>query len=88
MAHKTELVRVRVDPQTKTEAVAVLEEIGLTVSEALRLMLIRVAREGRLPFDPLIPNYETVAAMTEARQGGLPRFATVEDLMADLDADD
>ena len=46
-----------------------LAAIGLTVSDAFRLLLIRVAREGALPFDPLIPNEETIAAMKEARAG-------------------
>ena len=48
----------------------------------------RVAAEGALPFEPLVPNAETIAAMKEARAGGLASFSTVDDLMADLNADD
>jgi DNA-damage-inducible protein J len=82
------LVQARIDGAVKEEAAAVLASMGLTVSAAVRLMLTRVAREHALPFDPLIPNGETVEAMLEARRGDLPSFASVEDLMADLNADD
>ena len=48
----------------------------------------RVAREKALPFEPLTPNEPTIAAIREARAGNLKSFATVEDLMADLNAED
>jgi DNA-damage-inducible protein J len=82
------VVRARIDEQTKEEASAVLAAMGLTVSDAFRIMLTRIAREKALPFEPLVPNATTIAAMKEARQGGLKSFATVQDLMADLNADD
>ncbi len=47
-----------------------LASIGLTVSDAFRLMMVRIAKEKALPFEPLIPNAETIAAMKEARRGG------------------
>jgi len=78
------VVRARIDEQIKNEAAAVLASVGLTVSDAFRLMLTRVAREKALPFEPLIPNEETIAAMREARQGGLQKFDSIEALMADL----
>jgi DNA-damage-inducible protein J len=77
---------MQIDGAVKDEAAAVLAAMGLTVSDAVRLMLTRVATEHALPFDPLIPNAETVAAMLEARRGNLKSFDTVEDLMADLNA--
>jgi len=52
------------------------------------LLYVFIAREKALPFEPLVPNATTIAAMKEARQGGLKSFTTVKDLMADLDADD
>lgn len=83
------VVRARIDEHTKEEAAAVLATMGLTVSDAFRLMLTRVAQEKALPFEPLIPNEETVKAMKQARSGkGLTKFKTVDDLMADLNADD
>lgn len=78
------IVRARIDASTKSEAAAVLAEMGMSVSDAIRMMLTKVAREHTLPFD-VRPNAETVAAMEEARRGSLPSFATVSDLMADLD---
>jgi len=52
----------------KGEASATLKKIGLTVSDAFRLLLVRVAAEKALPFEPLNPNAETVAAMKAARR--------------------
>jgi len=82
------VIQARINGKVKEEAAAVLAAIGLTVSDAVRLMLTRVAREKALPFDPLIPNETTITAMKEARLGGGKRFATVDALMAELNADD
>ena len=82
------VVRARIDEHIKEEATVVLAAMGLTVSDAFRILLTRVAREKALPFEPLVPNDETIAAMKEARRGNSPSFATVEGLMADLNADD
>ena len=81
-----ELVQVRVDKEIKDEAAVVLAAMGLTVSDAVRLLLTRVAREKALPFAPLIPNAETIAAMKEARAGDLRRFDDVQSLLDDLHA--
>ena len=79
-----QLVQTRIDGAIKEEAAAVLAAMGLTVSDAVRLLLTKVAQDKALPFEPLIPNAITIKAMKEARKGKLPRFATVNDLMADL----
>jgi DNA-damage-inducible protein J len=63
------VVRARIDERTKKEAAAVLKTIGLTVSDAFRLLLVRIAAEKQLPFEPLVPNAETIAAMKAARCG-------------------
>ena len=60
----------------------------MTVSDAFRLMMVRIAAEKRLPFEPLVPNAQTIAAMEAARRGELTRVGNVDDLMADLNADD
>ena len=62
--------------------------MGLTVSDALRLLLTKVARAKALPSASLVPNSVTIEAMKEARRGGLPRFASVEDLLDDLHGQD
>lgn len=80
------VVRARINEEIKAEASVVLASIGLTVSDAFRLLLTRVAREKALPFDPLIPNEETIAAMREAREGKLKSFDSIDALMADLHA--
>ena len=82
------VVRARIDEQIKEEATVVLAAMGLTISDAVRLLLTKVAHEHALPFDPLIPNAETIEAMKEARGCKLPSFATVEALVADLNAPD
>lgn len=85
---ESSIVRARIDERTKNEAAAVLSEIGLTLSDAVRLMLVRVAREKALPFNPLIPNAETVAAMRSLDAGRGAKFKTIGDLLTDLRADD
>ena len=82
------VVRARIDEKVKEEAAAVLGAIGLTVSDAFRLMMVRIAAEKRLPFDPLIPNDETIDAMKAARRGDLVAVRGVDGLMADLYADE
>ncbi|KJV09858.1 XRE family transcriptional regulator [Elstera litoralis] len=82
------LVQARVDATIKSEAAEVLATIGLTVSDAVRLMLIRVAQEKALPFEPLIPNAETIAAMEAARAGKLVSFTSIQALMDDLHEND
>jgi DNA-damage-inducible protein J len=83
-----EVVRARIDGQTKAEAAAVLSTMGLTLSDAFRMLVKRIATEKALPFDPLVPNEETIAAMREARAGKLPRFKTAKDLLRDLNEGD
>jgi len=83
-----QLVQARIDGEIKAQAAAVLAEIGLTLSDFVRLGLTRVAREKAMPFEPLVPNATTIAAMEEARRGGLPRYNTVQDLMDALNAPD
>ncbi len=83
-----QLVQARVNRDIKEEASVVLAAMGLSISDAVRLLLTRVAREKALPFAPLIPNAETIAAMKEARAGNLARFDDVESLLDDLHEDD
>ena len=87
MATKT-MVHVRVDEKVKARAEKALSAMGLSVSDAVRVFLTRVAVEKALPFEVRVPNATTRAAMEEARRGGLKSHATVVDLMADLHAED
>jgi DNA-damage-inducible protein J len=80
------VVRARIDERTKREAAAVLKKIGLTVSDAFRLLLVRVAAEKALPFEPLVPNAKTVEAMKAARRGELVNAGKPEKLLKTLNA--
>lgn len=81
-------VRARIDSATKERAATALEAMGLSISDAIRLLMLRVADERRLPFEVKAPNTVTRKAMTELEAGKGKRFASVEDLMADLHAHD
>ena len=84
----TEMVHVRIDKRTKARAAKALAAMGLSVSDAVRVLLPRVATEKCLPFEVVTPNEATAAAMREARKGGLTSFRSVSDLIADLNAED
>jgi DNA-damage-inducible protein J len=83
-----QLVQTRINGAIKKEASVVLEAMGLTVSDAVRLLLTKIAREHTLPFDPLIPNETTISAIKEARAGNLSRAHTISELKKALHADD
>ena len=82
------VVRARIDERIKEEAAAVLEAIGLTVSDAFRLLMVRTATEKRLPFEPLVPSEETVAVMLAARRADLGAVGRPEELTAEPNAAD
>lgn len=75
------LIQTQIDDAVQTEAATVLAAMGLTISDAIRLMLIKVALDHKLPFDPFVPNAETIAAMEEARTGQLQSAETVDEFM-------
>ncbi len=78
------VVRARIDGQIKEEASVVLEAIGLSVSDAFRMLLTRIAREKTLPFELLVPNAKTIRAIKAARKDKLVNVGKPEDLIAEL----
>jgi len=88
MMSANDVVRARIDAGVKAEAAAVLATMGLTVSDAFRLMMMRIAADKALPFEPLVPNAETIAAMKAARRGDLVTVGSPSRLIASLNADD
>ena len=80
------VVRARIDSDTKARATEALHAMGLTVSDAIRLLLLRVADEKRLPFDIQAPNLTTRRAMKELEEGKGKRFASAEELFEDIGA--
>lgn len=83
----TTMIHVRVDEAIKAQAAATLADMGLSVSDAVRMLLIRVAAERALPFDVRAPNAET-AAIRELEDGRGARLESIDDLLADLNAED
>jgi DNA-damage-inducible protein J len=84
----TTMVHVRLDQKVKAKAEKALAAMGLSVSDAVRVLLIRVAGEKALPFEVRVPNATTRRAMKEARSGGLKSFESASDLIADLNEKD
>lgn len=82
------VVRARINEHIKEEAAIALATMGLTVSDAFRILLTRIATEKVFPFEPLIPNKETIEAMKAARSGKLVAVGKVDDLLDELNADD
>jgi len=81
-------VRARIDTATKERAADALAAMGLSISDAIRLLMLRIADEGRLPFEVKVPNATTRQAMAELEAGQGKRFTSIDELMADLHADD
>jgi DNA-damage-inducible protein J len=82
------VVRARIDERIKNEASVVLGAMGLTVSDAFRLLMVRIAKDKALPFAPLVPNEETIEAMKAAQRGELTTAGSTEELLASLNEDD
>jgi DNA-damage-inducible protein J len=78
------MVHVRVDEKVKEEAAKTLAAMGISVSDAVRMLLVRVAAEKALPFDVKVPNPATVKAMQEADQRKGKRFKTADALFEEL----
>ena len=79
------VVRARIDSDTKARAAKALQAMGLTMSDAIRLLLLRVAEEQRLPFTVQVPNLETVKAMRDLDEGRGQSFDSDVELFKDLD---
>ncbi len=88
MATSNTYVRARIDAHTKERAADALEAMGLSISDAIRLLMLRIADERRMPFDVKAPNAATRKAIAELEAGKAERFVSVDDLMKDLHADD
>jgi DNA-damage-inducible protein J len=84
----TGMVHIRVDQKVKAKAAKTLATMGLTVSDAVRLLLTRIASEQALPFEVRVPNRETKAAIAAGERGEVSRARTVAQMMANLNADD
>jgi DNA-damage-inducible protein J len=80
----TTMVHVRVDERTKVRAAKALAGMGISISDAVRMLLVRVAAERALPFEVKVPNATTVKAMRAADLGKGKRLKSADALFKDL----
>ncbi|TPO06293.1 type II toxin-antitoxin system RelB/DinJ family antitoxin [Mesorhizobium sp. B1-1-5] len=79
------VVRARIDSATKDQAMEALAAMGLSVSDAIRILLVRVAADKEFPFPVKVPNATTRKAMAELEKGKGKRFASADELFKDLE---
>ena len=82
------LVQAQVEDDVRSSVEAVLSQEGMSLTEAFTYFLQRTAQEQAIPSEVFRPNAESIEAMEEARRGGLRSYSNVEELMADLNAED
>lgn len=80
----TDTVRARIDRATKAKATAALAAMGLSMSDAIRMLMHRVAEEQKLPFDVTVPNATSRDAMGELDAGKGKKFGSSDNLFDDL----
>jgi len=86
----TSMLHVRLDDELKSKATEALAAIGLSASDAVRLLFHRIVAEQAFPLELKVPNAETRAAMEESREitrAGTYRFQTAEELFASLEGE-
>lgn len=88
MAASSSMLHVRIDDEVKAQAIAALEAMGLSASDAVRLLFHRIIADQAFPLELKVPNSTTRAAMAEADEilsKRRARFADGEALIADID---
>lgn len=88
MTASTSMLHVRMDDNVKAQAIAALADMGLSASDAVRLLFHRIIADQAFPLELKVPNSATRAAMAEAEailSKGRARFADGETMIADLD---
>ena len=84
----TTMVHVRVDGKVKDTASKALAAMGMSVSDAVRMLLTRIAAEKAMPFEVRVPNRATLAAMEAGERGDVSKATSVAAMMAKLNAND
>ena len=85
---RSTMLHVRVDDEIKTQASEALAAMGLSVSDAVRILLKRVVNDQAFPLELKVPNAQTRAAMEEARtmmKSRASRFDSADTLIDDLE---
>ena len=78
------IVRARIDAETKARATQALDAMGLSASDAIRLLFLCIAEERRLPIEVRVHDTATREAIAELDAGKAKRPQSVEDVMRDL----
>lgn len=78
------VVQTQIDNITMKEVDSVLKERGISISEAMRLVLLQIAKNKSFPFDDIVPNQETLDAMEEVENNHLLSYGSVDELLKDL----
>jgi DNA-damage-inducible protein J len=82
------MIHVRVNNKIKAKAAQTLAHMGLSVSDAVRMLLTRVIAEKAMPFEVRVPNSETIAAIKATERGEVSKATSVKEMMEKLPADD
>lgn len=83
--HKIATINTRIEPTLKSKAEVILNKVGLTSAEAIRLFYKHICLSRGLPFDVKIPNKKTINAMRDADTGKIHKAKSVDTLFEDLD---
>jgi len=84
---KTAVVHSRIQPEIKEKAEKILQRLGLSPTEAIRMFYTQIALRNGLPFDVSLPNDETIKALEDSRNGrNLERFDSPEKLFESWNA--
>jgi DNA-damage-inducible protein J len=82
---KTDMIRARVEPKLKSDAEKILDSLGMTASDAIRIFYKQVVLRKGLPFDVMIPNAETRRAMNDVRnKRNLTEYKDTDEMFKDL----
>ncbi|MGD9738886.1 MAG: type II toxin-antitoxin system RelB/DinJ family antitoxin [Bauldia sp.] len=91
MNARSSMLHVRIDDEVKARATAALSEMGLSASDAVRLLFHRIAADQAFPLELKVPNAETRAAMAESEAlmaSAKQRFGAPDELFAALEEPD
>ncbi len=81
----TDILRLRIDKDLKKEASVLANAMGLTLSDAVRVFLVRFVADKRFPFVPEVPNRETVEAMQAVERGEVFEVSSVDELFKEME---
>jgi DNA-damage-inducible protein J len=82
------IIEMHVDETVRQQAQQIYSAAGVTIEDMFRRMLLKTVEDKAIPMDFFRPNAETIAAMEAARRGEFEGKGSIQDLFADLDADD